>query len=480
MVVTGARTIRFGIRGIGGEIGDTVIRAYMAMKRGRFEAAKATMGGSLTAFIREKKNCESLNENIRADRSYAKLRGSGTLTDNTASSYDYAGVVSEVQFDEINRGRLLVVGADGRQLPIDYKVIPESNRGVPEFNEIDLLLEATGVGVKDLKKTPEQDPNFYDEYPGLTVLFSCPVKTVKGIPHLLAGLSLATPGKMNATGSCTTHAGVDVIRTIREGIISKMGLTEEDVIIDGGLLDTTHSLTPGDNNNLELYDGSYLPQTTGFGSAAATVYPVPGIGKIKAATGRYYSFHEKDGVHANGVSIYSLSMVVSVKKGSGVEVTQQLINEALKAAAADPEGRKHIGILSDKFVLDNNKKTAMMSGLSLCGMSPTVILPLGNNVEVVKTEATLVRGGFEFDQYTVTIKNAGYDNRWGFTVDLMQETNLVTQARFGVELIPGFHHQDDIGDRLAFVNSAPGQDMFARALELTGGNLLMNLAGYSS
>lgn len=89
----------------------------------------------------------------------------------------------------------------------------------------------------------------------------------------------------------------------------------------------------------------------------------------------------------------------------------------------------------------------------------------------------MARDGVEYDLYYISIKNVGYDNRLGFTVDLLQEANLITMQRFGVELIPGFHHQDDIGDRLAFVRSAAGQDMFARALEMTKGHPLMNLAG---
>ncbi|OGC36896.1 hypothetical protein A2311_04260 [candidate division WOR-1 bacterium RIFOXYB2_FULL_48_7] len=442
----------------------------MAMSRPRFDGLMEVTGGRMTALIRQRAGV-SLRETVAQDRSFLKLTNAGTLEANTASPYAYSGHVADVAFDDSMPGRVKVVGADGRVLNIDYVAIPETNRGLAELADLDFLVDATGVGVKDIKKTPDQDPNFYTEYPGLTVLFSCPVKTVKGIPHLFNGVSYATPGQLNATGSCTTHAGVDLIRYIREPLMQSLGLSEGELIIEGGLLDTTHSLTPTDISTLQYYNGACVAQTTGFGGAAGKVYPVAGIKNINAATNRYESFYDVDGIRAAGTSMFSLSMVVSVRKGMG-EVTQELIEAGLRRAAQDPEGRKHIGVINSVFELDKNKKTGILTTLSLSGMTPTTMLPLGDNIKVVKMGGTLVKDGIEYESYVVTVKNAAYDNRLGFTVDMLEEANEIAQASFGTQLIPGFDHQQDVGDALAFVRSAAGQRLFAKALEVTGGQLL--------
>jgi len=467
--------IRYGVRGIGGEIGDLTTRVPMALRRERFEGFLRAIGGSMNAFIRLKPG-QSIQDTIRGDRSFKKLQGpsaGGSLRENTASSYHYAGDVVAVEIDPTQPNRVKVYGRDGRVLPIDCHAIPETNRGVAELSSLDFLIDATGVGLKDIKKTPDQDPNLYaSEYPGLTVLFSAPCKTVKGIAHFLNGLRLASAGQLNATGSCSTHAGVDVIRTVREGLIEKFGLAQDDLFIEGGLFDATHSLTPTDNGALAAYAGATVKQTTGFGGAAAKVYPVGGIKNMQATTRRYDSYHPlADGNWANGISTYSLTMQVTIRR-NGQELTPEVIAETLTAAAKDAEGRNHIGIISSAFDADKNKKDWIMTTLSLSGMVPTAMLPLGNNINVVKGRGTTLIDGVEYDSYTITIGDVAYDNRLGFTTDMLCEANQIAFQRGLGEIIPGFDPMADLGDHLAFVNSPSGRELFANALAKTDGSLL--------
>lgn len=463
--------IRFGIRGFGGEIGDTCSRVFMGMNRSRFNAFANVTGGTVQAFIRQKPGV-SIRETIAADRSYLKLTNQGGLKQNTASSYGYAPTISSVGFDPNIAGRVNVVGADGRVLNIDYKTVPETNVGLRELANLDFLIDATGVGLK--KDAGEQNPALYAAYPNLTVFISAPCKTVKGAPHFLNGLGTRfyQPAQINATGSCSTHAGVDLIRYVREGLIEALDIAQEDIIIEGGQFNATHSLTPTDNKILPWYKGAYLAQTTGFGGAAKVVYPVSQIGNIAAATGRYYSYYDVDGVQANGVSMYSLAMTLSVPKGS-TTITEDMIRNILIAAAKDHEGKKHIGILQPDFDIADNKKVGAFTTLALSGMTPTAILALKGNLKIVKLSGHKVLEGKEYDQYIVTFNNVAYDNRLGFTVDFLEEANLITRTRLGQELIPSFDHQADLGDELAFIRTPAGQVLFDKALQATHGELLL-------
>jgi len=467
-------SIKVGIRGIGGEIGFTAVETLMAMRRRTFEGFKTATGGVVTALIR-KQSARDLENNIGVDRFFQKLTYPGSLRQNTKSSYWYAGVFKpefKVEFDRAVKGRLHIFGRDGRELVVDMVPVPDTNLNLDPLAKLDLLLDVTGVGLKKIDNK-DQDPNLYAEYPKLTTVFSAPVKTVPKIPHHLNGMNSVEPAQLNATGSCSTHAGVDLIHFIRASIADRLNIRPQEVIIEGGLFDATHSLTPSDNKVLGYYQGAYLPQTTGFGSAASVVYPVPHIGNMQAATGRYYSYFEHKGIEANGVSIYSLSMTISVKKGEG-EVTAELIRNGLFDAASDREGRKHIGVLnSDVFKLKDNKKTGIFTGISLTGMTPTTILPLGENIEVVRLAGTKVADGVEQEVYIVTVKNVAYDNRLGFTVDWLEEVNRIASKRLGGEIIPGFDHSVDVGASLAFINTSVGKELFSKALELTGGELLM-------
>jgi hypothetical protein len=474
--------IKMAIRGAGGEIGMTTFEALYAMRRPRFDAFKAAVGGRVTALVRLKPGAD-LENNITTDRFFRKLIYPGSLADNTRSSYDYAHSYlfqREYKFpaDPSSPGTRHLLGADGRSLAIDFKPIPDSNR-LDLFKNVDLLLDATGEGVKKIKN-PDQDPNLYALFPNMMVALSAPVKTVKGIIHNLNGINSLDPAQMCATGSCSTHAGVDLIHYIRMSILETLNLKEGDIVIEGGQFNSTHSLTPTDNASVKLgyYLGAFLPQTTGFGSAAKVVYPVTGIENLKATTGRYYSYYESEDTCANGISVFSLSMTVSVKRGSG-KLSADMIRKGLLDAATSPEGRKHIGILkTDIFKLDDNKKTGIFTSMSLAGMTPTTILPLGDNIELVKIEgATKLVDGVEHDMYVITVKNAGYDNRLGFLVDWLEEVNRMAKLRLGSELIPGFDHQIDIGRRLAFINTTKGRELFQAALDLTEGQLLVPYEG---
>ncbi|MEA3493027.1 MAG: hypothetical protein U9R38_01425 [Candidatus Margulisiibacteriota bacterium] len=472
MAITAAtRNIRFAVRGFGGEIGDTMTRVLMAMNRGKFRAFKQVTGESITALIRHKEGM-SLNATVRADRSFAKLERRGALATNTASSYAYIPTIEAVVFDKEVGGRVHIHGTDGRVLTVDYKPVPSSNVDRPELDNLDFLIDATGVGLK--KDAGLQHPGHYANYDNLTVLFSAPIKTVKGVPHHLNGLNLVSAEQLNATGSCSTHAGVDVIRYIREGIMEKLGLGEGEIIIEGGHFNATHSLTPSDAKVLPYYDSAYIPQTTGFGSAAGVVYPVSHIGNIAAATGRYNSFFKQGDVEANGTSIFSLAMTISVKHRKE-PVTHETIQRALLNAASDPEGSKHIGVLKDVVKLKTNKRAGYFTSLSISGMPQTAILSVGpDNISVVKIGGKKVdEQGNEFDMYVVTINNVGYDNRLGFTVDMLDEANGITAKRLGTELIPRFHHVDDLGNNLAFISSTVGRQLFANAVAKTGGQLLV-------
>ena len=493
--------IRLGIRGFGGEIGATMTDALMSMRRSRFEGIKKATGGSIVAFIRSSKG--NIEDSIRADRSFKKLWGGGSLEDNTASSYAYGRPIRDLQFIKDVPGRLRVVGADGRTLDIDYRTVPEINDNVPALNEADFLIDATGVGVKDV--APGYNFGNYGNlgvYPRMVTLASAPVKKVVSPtpPHQLNGMNNATPGKLNATGSCSTHAGVDYIRYVIKGLTSKLGIEEKDVYVQGGQFDAHHSLTPSDKPALlGYYFGGYVPQTTGFGDAAAVVYPaLKGIGNIKAATGRYYSYQrlgEKvswraDAIWANGISEFSLAMIVTIPRGKvGRDIAasdegakdkakaaevKELINSSLFEAAFDPEGRKHIGIVNpDAFTFKDNKKTGLFSLTSLSGMTPTTILPLGDNIEVVKEKGISVIDGKECETYTISVKNAAYDNRLGFTGDFMEEADRITEQMLGVKVFAGFNHQEDLGDNLALYNNKWGNELFADAIKKANGQIVL-------
>ncbi len=487
--VTQARTVRLGIRGFGGEIGDTITRSLMSMRRARFDAFAQVSGGSaerganITAFIRENRRSEELDgtealrNTIRLDRSFAKLRGTGSLTANTVSSYGYTDHIARTSFSREVPGRVVVAGKDGRTLNIDYRPIPSTNVDLPELGEIDFLIDATGVGLKKLRGEKDtQNPTLYTGYPDLTTFFSAPCKTVSGISHMLNGLGTRfhEVGQLNATGSCSTHAGVDLIVYLREGLIGELGIAEEAFIIEGGQFNATHSNTPSDNRVLPWYEAAYLAQTTGFGGAAGVVYPVPNIGNIDAATGRYSSYFIKDGVQANGTSMFSLALTISVPADSK-EVTEEMIKTILLDAALDHEGKKHIGVVNPIFEMKTNKSTGIFTTLSMTGLTPTAILPLAGNISVVRLEGEKVLGETRYVQYIVAFKNVAYDNRLGFTADFLDEANLVARTRFdGQELIPGFHAVNDIGTELAFYQTEVGRALFSRALEETHGELLIS------
>jgi hypothetical protein len=469
--------IRFAVRGIGGEVGfTTIVESVLAMRRKTFEAFKGATGGAITAFIR-KVDGRDLETNIMGDRVIQKIIYPGSLEANTAPSYGFAQVFvkeGKVLHDPKNPGRKTLVGSDGRLLVIDFVPIPETNIGIPEFGNIDLLYDCTGVGLDPKKlKNPEQDPNLYTQYPNLTVFLSAPCKSVKGIPHHLNGINNLAPAQINATGSCSTHAGVDEAYYIRKVAAQALGVREEDIIIESGTFDTTHSLTPTDNKSLKFYNGAYLPQKTGFGDAAALVWPVPDIQNIVASTGRYFSYYDDgNGVLANGISIFSLTLNIAVPK-SKIKLTEEMISNGLKEIAKDPEGRKHIGILnSEAFELDKNKSTGMFTGISLTGFSTTTILPVGKNIEVKALRGVKIIDGKEYDTYAIVVKNSGYDNRAGFAMDALEELNRVSKIRLGGEFIPKFDHSYDIANVLAFVNYRPGQKLFREMLKMTDGNLL--------
>lgn len=466
--------IRFGIRGFGGEIGATMTDVLMRMKRPAFDRFRAATGESITAFVR--------GADPRKDRSFQKLAGGGSLLDNTASSYAYARPISDLTFVTGMPGRLRITGEDGRVLDVDYVDLPQRNIDCPdlEARQIDLLVDATGVGVKDEKIEGYNFGNYALLCGGHMVsVASAPVKKVtkEKVPHQLNGLDLAEPGILNATGSCSTHAGVDLIRYMREGVMRKLGLEAGQFVIEGGLFDAHHSLTPSDKpETLQWYRGGYVPQTTGFGDAAAVVYPVPSIGNIKAATGRYYSYQEiQPGVWVNGISQFSLSLTVSLPKGRvAAPELRDLINLALLEAARDPKGRKHIAVVNpEAFAFKDNKKTGLFSLTALTGMTPTTMLPLGDNIDVVKMSGVQVVDGTEREVFVLTVKNAAYDNRLGFTVDFMEELNRISQATLGQEVFPGFDHQVDLGDGLAFINSPLGKQLFAAAIKKANGEILL-------
>lgn len=467
--------VRFGIRGIGGEIGTTLTHIFFAIPRGKFEAFKQVTGGSITALIRLKDGM-TLNDTIRADRSYLKLNNLGTLEENTYSPYAYAKQIRDVRFDDAVEGRVHITGQDGRVLTVDYVAVPDRVANLDVLARLDLLVEATGEGFKKAKTPGEgYDLNLYKMYPALNVIFSAPVKAVPNVPHHLNGVNDVKAGKENATGSCSTHAGGDLIHSIRSVITRALKLEEGELIIEGGLFDSTHSLTPTDLKTLKFYTGATVIQTTGFGSAMKVVYPVPDIQNIKASTRRYNSFAHLGDTHANGISTFSLSMTISVKRGKG-EVTADMIKDGLREVSMDTEGRNHIGIIHPSFAADTNKKTGIFTGISLTGMVPTVMLPLNDNIEVVKTRGVKIIDGVEYDVYVVTIQNAGYDNRLGFGTDFLAETSNVSHQRLGRELIPGFSPVADIGNSLAFVETGIGRDMFREALKHTDGTLLLRVA----
>jgi len=470
--------ISFGVRGVGGEIGDTTLRVLLSMKLSTFEKFQESTGGVIHAFIRLKEGKSDIRDAIMADRVFKKLVQPGSLKDNTASSYGYIKLVERVEFDRYQHNRLHIIGVDGRKLIIDFHAIPSRNVGIEQFAELDLLIDATGAQLKKVDN-PDQDPNHYAGYPNLNVMFSAPVKTVDGIPHHLNGINDFEAAQLNATGSCTTHAGVDLIFYILKSITDGVGIQgkdllveSQDIVIEGGMLDTTHSLTPSDNKFLKFLENSYVPQTTGFGGAAAKVFPMPHIGNIDATTGRYNSYFDRNDVQANGISIFSLTLVLSIKAGNA-DVTADTIRNGLFDTAMDMEGRKHIGIVAPgAFEIGQNKKTGIFTALSLTGMTPTVMLPLGENIGVVKIVGEKLLNGNKYDMYIITVNNAGYDNRLGFTADFLEEANRVAGQRLGRELIPGFNHPEDVGDRLAFVHTPTGRDLFSEALEITGGELI--------
>lgn len=471
--VPGTRGIRFAIRGFGGEVGDTVTRVLFGMNRNRFNQFANVVGGRIIALVRGPETMP-INQVVRRDRSFLKLADSGSLEKNTASSYGYADVIGEARLDPGTRGRLIITGTDGRALNVDYVNVPNQTAGIPELEKVDLLLDATGVGFK--KQVDGQMPAGYATYPGLVTMFSAPVKTVEGIPHHLNGLKLVEPAQLNATGSCSTHAGVDVIRHIREPLMRELGLVDGEFIIQGGQFNATHSLTPSDGKVLYGYRKTFIPQTTGFGGAAKIVYPVPHIGNIDATTGRYDSYLTVRGTQANGISMFSLCMTISVKAGTK-EITDVMIRHALMDAALDPEGQKHIGIVNpDAFNIKTNKQERIFTSMSLTGMPQTAMLPLGANIQVTRVEGERTVNGQTFVDYIVSVRNVGYDNRLGFTTDLLDEMNQVAAAKLGTELIPGFHFPTDLGSRLALASVPTGKELFAKALELTEGEILMNPA----
>ena len=462
MAITAAtRSVRVGVRGPGGEIGNEIPRILMGMSRPKFEVAKGVMGGELTGFIRAK-NGSNLVDTIRGDRAWAKLAGEGDLTQNTLSPYHYAGVISGATIEA--DGRVKVVGSDGRELMIKFVPIPDSNRpqDVPALANIDLLLDTTGEGLKDIKN-PDQDPNLYADFENLSVLFSAPVKTVRGIPHLLAGVDMNTPSQLNATGSCTTHAGVILLKAI----ITALGLTEENASILDGSLDTTHSLTPTDMKIASWYNGGTVMQTTGFGGAAGKVYSFPGVKEIDATTRRYNSFHMRNGVAvAAGTSTFSLSLTLAVRNAETLSLNK--LSDGLLSFARANQDR--VGIISDQFDPEKNKNNGIFTTLGLSGLPQTVMLPLGENIKLKQLKLPGALEGYSL--YSVKVLNAGYDNRFGFTGAYMQEANQVAQARFGIEWIPGFSLTQDIGETFAFIRTEAGSVLFAKALQATGGNLL--------
>ncbi|MDD4179732.1 MAG: hypothetical protein PHH14_06790, partial [Candidatus Margulisbacteria bacterium] len=220
-VTTTSNKVRLGIRGLGGEIGDTTIRVLLAMNRTKFDACMMATGGVITTYIRSSIKGD-IQSAIRADRSFKKLSGTGSLRDNTASSYAFGkGAVRDLKFGTgNNKNRLTVIGQDNRVLNIDYVIVPETNNNLDVLRQIDLLLETTGQGVKD-EKNPEQVFSLYSQYENLVTVASSPVKKVMNPvpPHQFNGLKLAKPGQLNATGSCSTHAGVDLVRYIREPLM---------------------------------------------------------------------------------------------------------------------------------------------------------------------------------------------------------------------------------------------------------------------
>jgi len=476
--------IRFGIRGFGGEIGDTMVRVLMRMHRNRFEAFKGVTGESIQAFIRRKPEM-SIKNNIMMDRSFAKLEGSGNISRNTQSPYSYNPMIRSVEFDGTYANRIHVTGRDGRVLTVDYKAVPMTHRDLPELRNVDLLVDATGVNLKKIDMGEDQDPNLYRNYSNLTVFFSAPVKTVAGIPHMLNGLGARfhKPAQLNATGSCSTHAGVDLIRYIREGLMTHLGLEDGEIFIEGGQFNSTHALTPSDFSSIGYYNGAFVPQTTGFGGAASVVYPVPNIANIAAATGRYNSIFATDSVQTNGVSVFSLAMTISVaaKKMNDVmatgrgDIDVELINDVLWQAALDTEGRKHIGIINiNEFDMKKNKKTGMFTSVSMIGMPQTVLLPVRDNISVVRQKGVRIVDDTEYVDYILTINNAAYDNRLGFTVDFMEELNQVANARLGQELIPEFDSFRNLRDAMAFIHSREGIALFGSALEQTRGEVVMD------
>ncbi|MDD4179304.1 MAG: hypothetical protein PHH14_04560, partial [Candidatus Margulisbacteria bacterium] len=285
-------------------------------------------------------------------------------------------------------------------------------------------------------------------------------------------------------------------------LMRKLGLVEGELIIEGGLFDAHHSLTPSDKEEtLIWYEGSYVPQTTGFGDAAGVVYPVAGIGNLKAATGRYYSFRKFGDLWVNGASQFSLSMTISVPKKKAARIgldpqkLRSLIGQGLFEAAFDSEGRKHIGIINPSvFTHKDNKKVGSFTLASLTGMTPTTMLPLNDNIDVVQVDGTLVKYfkvvddkgkpvldgkgkekfvSKEFATYIVTVKNAAYDNRLGFTADWMEEVNRVAEGNHLAQPFPGFDHQVDLRDELAFIRTPEGREAYKIALDKSKGEILL-------